>query len=328
MSTIKVNNLLAVNDALRLAMEKDKRVVVFGEDVGHVGGVFRATKGLQKAFGSERCFDSVLDEATIMGTAIGLALNDMRPVCELQFQGFSYGALQNLFGHAARYRNRTRSAYSCPLVVRMPVGGDIRAIEHHSEAIEALYAHIPGLKVVMPSNPYDTKGLLLAAINDQDPVVFLEPKKIYRAFEQEIPADYYEVEIGKARILQSGDDLTIVSYGASLYKILAAIKDLNNKDNIEIIDLRTIKPWDQVAVINSVKKTGRLMVVHEAVKSFSVAAEIIATVVEKCLYYLKAVPIRVTPPDITIPLDCGEKWFKLTPEKIAAKIITIMNEQY
>lgn len=328
MKVIKVNNLLAVNDALKLALRKNQRVIVFGEDVGYEGGVFRATQGLQKEFGKDRCFDSVLDEATIMGTAVGLSLNGMLPICEIQFQGFSYGAFQNLFGHAARYRNRTTGSYTCPLVVRMPMSGDIRAIEHHSESIEALYAHIPGLKVIIPSNPYDTKGLLLAAINDPDPIVFLEPKKIYRSFEQEIPAGYYTVEIGKARILQEGTDLTIVSYGASIYKILDALKKLNNTYSIELIDLRTIKPWDQLTVINSIQKTGRLLVVHEAVKSFSVAAEIIATTAEKCLYYLKSTPIRLTAPDITVPLAIGEQWFKITPEKIQEKIILLMNEQF
>lgn len=239
------NNIEAINDALMIAMTQDSSVIVYGEDVGLEGGVFRATKGLQAKFGKTRCFDSPLDEATIMGVAIGLALNKLKPVCEIQFQGFSYGAFQNLFGHAARYRNRSRNRFTCPLVVRMPMGGGIRAIEHHSESIEALFCHIPGLKVVIPSTPYDSKGLLLAAINDPDPVVFLEPKRVYRAFKQEIPQDYYEVEIGKAQIVTPGRDLTIVSYGATLHDCLKAVNELkkiNPNFSIELIDLRTLKP--------------------------------------------------------------------------------------
>ncbi len=324
-----LNNIEAINDALAIAMHRDESVIVYGEDVGLEGGVFRATKGLQARFGNQRCFDSPLDEATIMGVGVGLSLNQMKPVIEIQFQGFAYGAFQNLMGHAARYRNRSRNRFACPLVLRMPMGGGIRAIEHHSESIEALFCHIPGLKVVMPSTPYDSKGLLLAAINDPDPVVFLEPKRVYRAFKQEIPHDYYEVKIGQAQILTRGFDLTIVSYGATLHDCLKAVNELkktNSNYSIELIDLRTLKPWDKVTVINSIKKTGRLLVVHEAVTSFSVASEIIATTNEKCFFYLKAAPQRLCAPDITVPLDRGEKWSIITPEKIIYKILQVMKD--
>lgn len=209
MSTKALNNIGAVTDALALMMEKDPTVVLWGEDAGFEGGVFRATEGLQKQFGISRVFDAPIAEATIAGVGVGAALYGLKPVVEMQFQGFSYPAFQQLMAHAARYRNRTRGRFTVPMVVRMPMAGGVRALEHHSEAIEALYAHIPGLKVVMPSTPYDTKGLLIAAINDPDPVIFLEPKKIYRSFKQEVPAGIYEVEIGKANVLVEGSDLTL-----------------------------------------------------------------------------------------------------------------------
>lgn len=323
-NTKTLNNIEAINDALTLMMEQDPNIIVYGEDVGQEGGVFRATKGLQTKFGKQRCFDSPLDEATIMGVAVGMSLNNLKPVCEIQFQGFTYNAFQNLFGHAARYRNRTRGRYSCPLVLRMPMGGGIRAIEHHSESIETLFAHIPGLKVVIPSTPYDSKGLLISAINDPDPVVFLEPKRVYRAFKQVIPSNYYEVPIGKANVIISGTDLTIVSYGAITHEIIPAIEKFKDLYSIELIDLRTIKPWDKEAVIDSVKKTGRLLVIHEAVNSFSVASEIISYVSQNAFYFLKIAPQKLTSPDITIPLACGEQLILITADKIIDRINHIM----
>lgn len=239
---------------------------------------------------------------------------------EMQFQGFSYPAFQQLMAHAARYRNRTRGRFTVPMVVRMPMAGGVRALEHHSEAIEALYAHIPGLKVVMPSTPYDTKGLLIAAINDPDPVIFLEPKKIYRSFKQEVPAGIYEVEIGKANVLVEGSDLTLVTYGAQVHEALAALKQLNGEYSVELIDLRTISPLDTDTIINSVKKTGRLLVVHEAVKSFSVSAEIITRVNEKAFEFLLAPPARLTGYDITVPLARGEGFHAINDKKFSTKL--------
>ncbi|SYV91914.1 pyruvate dehydrogenase E1 component, beta subunit [Mesomycoplasma hyorhinis] len=243
----------------------------------------------------------------------------------MQFQGFSYPAFQQLMAHAARYRNRTRGRFTVPMVVRMPMAGGVRALEHHSEAIEALYAHIPGLKVVMPSTPYDTKGLLIAAINDPDPVIFLEPKKIYRSFKQEVPAGIYEVEIGKANVLVEGSDLTLVTYGAQVHEALAALKQLNGEYSVELIDLRTISPLDTDTIINSVKKTGRLLVVHEAVKSFSVSAEIITRVNEKAFEFLLAPPARLTGYDITVPLARGEGFHAINDKKILNKIKEVMS---
>ncbi|AHH45282.1 alpha-ketoacid dehydrogenase subunit beta [Mesomycoplasma bovoculi] len=322
---IALNNIGAVTNALELMMAKDSRVVLWGEDAGFEGGVFRATEGLQKKFGVERVFDAPIAEAAIAGVAIGAAIAGLRPVIEMQFQGFSYPAFQQMFTHAARYRNRSRSRFTVPMVMRMPMAGGVRALEHHSEAIEALFAHIPGLKVVMPSTPYDTKGLLIAAINDPDPVIFLEPKKIYRAFKQEVPEGIYEVPIGKAAVVKPGKDLTIVTYGAQVHESIAAIKDeALAKYDIELIDLRTIKPLDAETIIESVKKTGKILVVHEAVKSFSVSAEIITLVNEKAFDYLDAPPARLTGYDITVPLAKGENFHAISKEKIIAKVKEIL----
>ncbi|WP_215743198.1 alpha-ketoacid dehydrogenase subunit beta [Mesomycoplasma hyorhinis] len=325
MSTKALNNIGAVTDALALMMEKDPTVVLWGEDAGFEGGVFRATEGLQKQFGISHVFDAPIAEATIAGVGVGAALYGLKPVVEMQFQGFSYPAFQQLMAHAARYRNRTRGRFTVPMVVRMPMAGGVRALEHHSEAIEALYAHIPGLKVVMPSTPYDTKGLLIAAINDPDPVIFLEPKKIYRSFKQEVPAGIYEVEIGKANVLVEGSDLTLVTYGAQVHEALAALKQLNGEYSVELIDLRTISPLDTDTIINSVKKTGRLLVVHEAVKSFSVSAEIITRVNEKAFEFLLAPPARLTGYDITVPLARGEGFHAINDKKILNKIKEVMS---
>lgn len=323
------NNIGAVTNAIDLMMEKDPSVVLWGEDSGFEGGVFRATEGLQKKYGVDRVFDAPISEAAILGVGVGAAINGLKPIVEMQFQGFSYPAFQQLISHASRYRNRSRGRFTVPLVLRMPMAGGVRALEHHSEAVEALFAHIPGLKVVMPSNPYDTKGLLIAAINDPDPVVFLEPKSIYRAFKQEIPAEIYEVPIGKANILKEGKDLTIVTYGKQVHDTLAAAKELLNEGiDVEIIDLRTIKPIDDATIIESFKKTGRLLVVHEAVKSFSVSAEIIARVNEKAFDYIKAPLTRLTGWDIIVPLARGEKYHMIDTEKIVAKVKELMAYEY
>ncbi|VEU74325.1 pyruvate dehydrogenase E1 component, beta subunit [Mycoplasmopsis citelli] len=323
-----VNNIEALTHALDLAMERDPNVVLFGEDAGFEGGVFRATQGLQAKYGVHRVFDTPISEAAIAGVAIGASMMGLKPIGEIQFQGFSYPAMQQIFTHAARYRNRSRGRLHVPLVIRMPMGGGIRALEHHSEALEAIYSHVPGLKVVMPAFPYDTKGLLLAAINDPDPVIFLENKKIYRAGKQEIPAEYYEVEIGKANVLVEGTDLTLVTYGAQVHESLSAMKKLretNPEISIELIDLRTIKPLDHTTIIESVKKTGRLLVVHEAVRSFSVSAEIMARVNEKAFEYLQAPMARLTGYDITVPLPKGESFHAINDDKIVEKVKEVMS---
>ncbi|AKJ20492.1 alpha-ketoacid dehydrogenase subunit beta [Mycoplasmopsis synoviae] len=317
---ITVNNIEALNDALFTAMRKDPKTVLFGEDAGFEGGVFRATQGLQAEFGPERVFDTPIAEAAIAGVAVGAAMAGLHPIIEMQFQGFSYASFQQMFTHAARIRNRSRGRFTSPLVLRMPMGGGVRALEHHSEAIEALFAHIPGIKVVMPAFPYDTKGLLLAAVNDPDPVVFLEPKKIYRAGKQEIPTGEYTVEIGKANVLKQGTDLTLVTYGAQVHAAIEAVQKLGDSVSVELIDLRTIKPLDLPTVVESVKKTGRLLVVHEAVRSFSVSSELMAAVNERAFEYLKAPLTRLTGYDITVPLAKGEVYHAISADKIVDKV--------
>ncbi|MGZ9432570.1 alpha-ketoacid dehydrogenase subunit beta [Mycoplasma sp. 613B] len=328
---LELNNIGAVTNAIDLMMEQDPHVVLWGQDAGYEGGVFRATEGLQKKYGVERVWDTPIAEASMMGIGIGAALFGLKPIVEMQFQGFSYPAFQQLMTHAARYRNRSRGRFSVPLVLRMPMAGGVRALEHHSEAIEAMFAHVPGLKVVMPSTPYDTKGLMIAALNDPDPVVFLEPKKIYRSFKQQIPAEIYEVPIGKANVLVEGTDLTLVTYGAQVHDSIEAIKKLIEEESsisVELIDLRTIKPIDTDTIINSVKKTGRLLVVHEAVKSFSVSAEIITRVNEKAFEYIKAPLTRLTGYDITVPLARGEKYHAIDSNKIIAKIKEVVGFKF
>lgn len=321
-----LNIVGAITQALDNEMEADNTIVVYGEDVGVEGGVFRATVGLQDKYGEKRVFDSPLAESAIVGTAIGMAVNGLKPVVEMQFMGFSYPAFNQIINHVARMRNRSRGRYNLPLVIRMPYGGGIRALEHHSESTEALYAQIPGLKVVIPSTPYDAKGLLIAAIRDPDPVLFLEPKRIYRAFRQEVPEDSYVLPIGKARVLQEGDDVTIVAWGAMVRDVQKAI-EIVEKDGIkpELIDLRTIAPMDRETIIESVKKTGRLIVVHEAPKTLGMGAEIMAMINEKAFLYLEAPPTRVTGFDTTFPLPKGENHYIPSPDRIAKTIKEVVN---
>ena len=316
-----LNIVQAVNQALMNELENDKSVVVYGEDVGVEGGVFRATVDLQKKFGKERVFDSPLAESAIVGSAVGMAINGLKPIVELQFMGFSYPAFNQIITHVARMRNRSRGRFTLPMVIRAPYGGGIRALEHHSESTEALYAQIPGLKVVIPSTPYDAKGLLIAAIRDPDPVLFLEPKRIYRAFKQEIPEDAYVIPIGKAKIVQEGSDITVIAWGAMVRDVQKASEMVKEKGiNAEIIDLRTIAPMDRETFIESVKKTGRILVVHEAPKTLGVGAEIISIVNEKAFLYLEAPPTRLTGFDTTFPLPRGEHHYIPTPERIAKAI--------
>lgn len=320
-----LNIVQAINQALMDELANDNTVVVYGEDVGLEGGVFRATIDLQKKFGKDRVFDTPLAESAIVGSGVGMAINGLKPVVEMQFSGFAYPAFNQIISHVARMRNRSRGKYTLPMVIRSPYGGGIRALEHHSESTEAIYAQIPGLKVVIPSTPYDAKGLLIAAIRDPDPVLFWEPKRIYRAFKQEIPEGAYEIPIGKAKIVQEGEDITIVTWGAMVRDVQKAV-DLIKNEGIrpEIIDLRTIAPMDRESFIESVKKTGRILVVHEAPKTLGVGAEIISIVNEKAFLYLEAPPTRLTGFDTTFPLPRGEKHYIPTPERIAKTILDVV----
>jgi pyruvate dehydrogenase E1 component beta subunit len=311
----------AINYALDQEMDRDKTVVVYGEDVGLKGGVFKATIGLQKKYGLERCFDTPLSEAAIVGTAIGMAVNGLKPVVEIMFSGFMFPGYEQIVCHAARMRNRSRGRYNVPIVVRMPYGGGTRALELHSENLETLIAHIPGLKLVIPSNPYDAKGLLISAIRDPDPVIFMEPARIYRASKEQVPEDDYIVPIGKARIVEEGADVTVVAWGVYVKETQKAMEMLRDDEiSVELIDLRTISPMDKETIINSVKKTGRFIVIHESAKSFGPGAELIAVVNEEAFLYLEAPPARVTGFDITVPLPKGELHYLVRPKQIVQKI--------
>lgn len=318
-----LNLVQAINQALDQKMEDDGRVVIFGEDSGYEGGVFRVTAGLQKKYGEDRVFDTPIAEAAITGSAIGMAVNGLVPVAEIQFDGFVFPGITEIVTHMARYRNRSRGRYGLPIVVRFPVGGGIRALEHHSESLEALFGQIPGLKVVMPSTPYDAKGLLISAIEDPDPVIFMEPKRIYRSGKQEVPEEMFRIPIGKAKVVKEGSDVTVVAWGPfvrEVEKAMELLKAQGENIDIELIDLRTINPIDEDTIINSVKKTGRFVVVQEAVKTYGPGAELIALVNEKAFLHLEAQPTRVTGFDVTVPLPRGEHFFFIQPERIAAEI--------
>ena len=297
----KLNLVEAINFALRQEMARDERVIVLGEDVGLNGGVFRVTEGLQKQFGEDRVVDTPLSESGIIGTSIGLAMAGMRPIPEIQFEGFLGPAYDQITTIAARCRNRTRGAFTCPMTVRVPVGGGIHAPELHSDSPEAVYAHHPGLKVVMPSRPYDAKGLLVSAIRDADPVIFFEPKRVYRSFKEEVPEDEYTIEIGKASVLSEGSDVTVVTWGATVFQCLEALDNVPEDASVELIDLRTIWPIDVETITESVRKTGRCVVVHEAPKTAGMGAEISSLIQEHCFLHLEAPVQRVTGFDVPMP---------------------------
>jgi len=320
-----LNIATALNQALALEMERDERVVLLGEDVGVDGGVFRVTEGLLKRFGNQRVFDTPLAESAIVGAAIGMAVAGLRPVAEIQFMGFIYQAFNQILSHAARLRNRSRGRYSVPLVIRTPYGAGIKALEHHSESTEALFCQIPGLKVVVPSTPYDAKGLLVSSIRDDDPVIFLEPTKLYRAGRQEVPEELYEIPLGKAKVVREGEGLTIIAWGA-MTPVAERASEIVEKEGIfpEIIDLRSLTPFDREAILESVKKTGRLLIVHEAPKNCGLGAEIAAFAAEKAILKLEAPILRVTGQDITVPLAKGEDYYYPSPERVSWGIKKIM----
>ena len=319
----KLNIVEAINLALNQEMTKDKDVVILGEDVGVDGGVFRVTDGLFKKF-PNRVFDTPLAESGIIGAAIGMAVYGLKPVAEVQFSGFMYPGFDQLISHASRIRTRSRGKYSCPIVIRTPCGGGIRALEHHSESTEAIFIHTPGLKVVEPSNPYDAKGLLISSIKDPDPVIFFEPMRVYRAIKQEVPEEEYNIELGKANVVKEGNDLTIITWGAMVRDVLKINEEIKNKYDLEIIDLRTLSPFDIDAIITSVKKTGRALVVHEAPKTLGLGAEIVAQINEKALLSLEAPVFRVTGFDTIFPLAKLENYY-LPTNRIKRGIEKVMN---
>lgn len=299
--TQKLTLVQAVNLALHRAMQSDAEVVMLGQDIGKTGGVFRATEGLLERFGAERVMDTPLAESAIVGCAVGMAIYGLKPIAEMQFSGFAYQAFHQIEQHVSRYRNRTRGEFALPMVIRMPYGGGVRAFEHHSESRESYYIHTPGLKVVIPATPRDALGLLKAAIADPDPVIFMEPKKIYRSIKEEIPDRDEAIEIGKAKIAKPGSDLSLISYGAMMPIALEAAETLSAEYSIEVIDLRTLSPLDDATLLSSVCKTGRALVLHEAPRTLGLGAEISARLMEKAFLYLKAPVARVTGYDTQMP---------------------------
>jgi pyruvate dehydrogenase E1 component beta subunit len=300
----EMNIIQAVNDALRTEMRRDPRVIVLGEDVGRFGGVFRATTGLHEEFGAERCVDTPLAESGIIGTAIGMALYGLRPVPEIQFADFIYPAYDQIVNELAKMRYRSGGEYPAPLVIRTPVGGGIKGGHYHSQSPEALFIHVPGLKVVMPSNPFDAKGLLLSSIRDDDPVIFMEPKRVYRAAKGEVPEGDYTIPIGKAKIVRPGNQVTVLSWGAMVHTCIEAAEKAQqgaNKYDLEIVDLRTLLPFDIDTIIDSVKKTGRVVVVHEAPRTCGFGAELAASIQERAILHLEAPILRVTGFDTPFP---------------------------
>ncbi|WP_163103154.1 alpha-ketoacid dehydrogenase subunit beta [Peribacillus alkalitolerans] len=297
----------AITDALRIEMKKDEKVLVFGEDVGVNGGVFRATEGLQKEFGEDRVFDTPLAESGIGGLAIGLSLQGFRPVPEIQFFGFVFEVMDSISGQMARMRYRSGGRYSAPVTIRSPFGGGVHTPELHSDSLEGLMTQQPGLKVVVPSTPYDAKGLLISAIRDNDPVIYLEHLKLYRSFRQEVPEGEYTIEIGKADVKREGTDLSIITYGAMVHESLKAAEELEKEGHsVEVVDLRTISPLDIETIIASVEKTGRAMVVQEAQKQAGVAANVVAEINDRAILSLEAPVLRVTAPDTIYPFPQAE----------------------
>ncbi|HUK40733.1 MAG TPA: alpha-ketoacid dehydrogenase subunit beta [Candidatus Acidoferrales bacterium] len=322
----KLTLVEAINLALKQEMERDPSVLILGEDVGKDGGVFRVTQGLLEQFGDKRVVDTPLSESAIIGTSIGLAVYGLKPVPEIQFEGFSFACMEQLVSHASRLRTRTRGRYQCPLVVRIPYGGGIRAPEHHSDSNEAYFVHTPGLKVVVPSTPYEAKGLLTAAIRDPDPVIFMEPKRVYRSLREEVPEDEYLLPLDQARIVTEGSDVTLLAWGAMLQVTLQAAKLMADKGiSAEVIDLRALSPLDCETVVESVKKTKHAVVVHEAPRRCGVGAEIVARINELALVYLEAPVERVTGFDTVMPLPKLEKFYLPDAGRVVQAIDRVMN---
>jgi pyruvate dehydrogenase E1 component beta subunit len=311
-----LNLVETIRSTLEQEMRRDKSIVLLGEDVGKNGGVFRVTESLFQKFGPKRVIDTPLAEVGIIGVSIGLAIAGMKPVPEVQFDGFSLPMLDQLYNHAVRIKKRSQGRYSCHFVLRIPTGGGIKAYEHHSESLETFFCHIPGLKVLAPSRPYNAKGLLVSALYDSGPVVFLEPKKVYRAIKEQVPESSYTLPIGKAEIVQEGKDLTIIAWGALQRIVWQVAEDLIDKYSIEIIDLLSLSPLDKETILNSVKKTGRCIIVQEAPKTCGFGAELAAFIQEEAILNLKAPVMRVTGPDIPIPLARLENYYIPDKEKI------------
>lgn len=317
----------AINQALDQGMSKNDKIIVMGEDVGKEGGVFRVTAGLQAKYGVDRCVDTPLTEQGIIGAAVGLSLNGFFPVCELQFDGFIWPGFDQIINHITRFRTRTRGRLTCPMLIRMPFGGGIHALEHHSESMEAVFCHIPGINVVIPSDPYQAKGLMLSALESPDPTLFLEPKKIYRAIKQEVPAEEYKIPLNKANVIRQGSQITIISYGAMLRETKKALAEFiqTNAIDFELIDLVSLSPIDYETILTSAKKTGRVLIVNEEPRTAGLAAEIAALIQEKCLLDLKAPVTRVTGFDTIMPLLKMEDYYIPGTKRIINGLNQVLN---
>lgn len=316
----------AITDAMRSELQKDENVLIFGEDVGQNGGVFRATEGLQKEFGEDRVFDTPLAESAIGGLAIGLALQGYRPVPEIQFFGFLYEVIDSISGQMARMRYRTGGSFTSPITVRSPFGGGVQTPELHADSLEGLMAQQPGLKVVIPSTPYDAKGLLISAIRDNDPVIFLEHMKLYRSFREEVPEEEYTIEIGKADVKREGKDVTLIAYGAMVHACLKAATELEKEGiDAEVIDLRTVSPIDLETILKSVEKTNRAVVVQEAQRQAGIAANIAAEIQERAILHLEAPVLRVTAPDTVYAFAAVEDDWLPDHKDIMKKVTAVMN---
>jgi pyruvate dehydrogenase E1 component beta subunit len=319
----------ALNSALALELERDKRVVVFGQDIGANGGVFRVTERLQQKFGEQRVFDTPLSESAIIGSAVGMSVYGLRPIAEIQFAGFLFVCMNQLVTQAARMRFRSAGAYTCPMVVRAPYGGGVRTPELHSDSLEGIFMQTPGLKVVIPSNPYDAKGLLASAVADPDPVLFLENIKLYRSFRAETPEDYYTVPLGQAKTVREGNDVSIFAYGAMVPVAIEAAQQAEKElgTSVEVIDLRTVWPLDEEAIIASVNKTGRAIVVHEAARAGGVGAEVVAIINDHCLYSLLKPVGRVTGYDTPYPVPGQEDYYLPTTTKVLTALRNVMEPE-
>ncbi|WP_231633285.1 alpha-ketoacid dehydrogenase subunit beta [Numidum massiliense] len=319
----KMNMVQALNDALDVKLATDERVLVLGEDVGVNGGVFRVTDRLYEKYGDERVIDTPLAESGIVGTAIGMALNGLLPVAEMQFLGFLYPAFEQIVSHVARLRVRSQGQYTVPLVIRAPMGAGVRAPELHSESVESFFVHTPGLKVVVPSRPADAKGLLISAIEDPDPVIFLEPTKVYRSQKEEVPSGLYRVPIGKGVRVQSGDDMTVIAWGAMVSVALEAAQRLKRAHGwtADVIDLRTLAPLDRDLVVASIKKTGRVTIVHEAHQTGGLGGELAALISEEAFYYLRSPLKRVCGYDVPVPAFAVEDDYLPTAARVTAAMV-------
>ncbi|MGB8330000.1 MAG: alpha-ketoacid dehydrogenase subunit beta [Polyangiales bacterium] len=319
----QMNLVQAINSGLRCVMKDDEDVLILGEDVGRLGGVFRVTQGLREEFGADRVLDTPLSETGVLGTAIGMALRGLRPVAEIQFADFIYPGFDQLVSEAAKYRYRTAGEFHVPMVVRTPYGGGIRGGQYHSQSPEALFIHTPGLKVVCPSNPYDAKGLLVEAIRDEDPVIFFEPKRVYRAVKMEVPETTYSLPLGVAKVVRTGTQVSCVAWGAMLYEAFAAAEEAADQGvDVEVIDLRTLWPLDVDAVVSSVEKTGRLVIVHEAPRTCGFGAELVALMAERAFLHLEAPPVRVTGWDTPFPLTHEREYLPLAHRIVPALVET------